>query len=288
MEETGWTPEVMQRLLAPLPAESVDFLPRGGEKKDRGTPRRCAAMAYCDAATVIARLNDVCGSDWSFETEIVHLNSAVVMRGKLTLCGVTREDYGEARGESEPYKSAWSDALKRTARSFGVGLYLWFLGETWGEHDGWKWTQRPVLSQEALESALRQAGYTGAVPRQSAHPARQDARETPAGNGAAIDAHNERQRQEEAAIHRSQWKAPAPAESSGDRAANVDPARATAELQAEWDAQGGDTDEDTLNAYVFRVLARKPRPGKTDPAGYVADLQGVLETLKLSRPEVPQ
>lgn len=88
-------------------------------------------FTYADASAVISRLNEVLGGAWSFEADLIQAQPAVI-KGTLIVTfpdGETarRVDYGYPNGErdQEPIKSAQSDALRRTARMIGVGLYLY-------------------------------------------------------------------------------------------------------------------------------------------------------------------
>jgi hypothetical protein len=56
------------------------------------------------------------------ETEVYYQHVAVQCR--LTILGVMHCDCGEAMEEAEPFKAAHTDALKRAAAKFGIGLDL--------------------------------------------------------------------------------------------------------------------------------------------------------------------
>jgi len=112
---------VWELLAAPLPPETIR------QRDDKGTPIR-----YIDARTVIERLNEVCPGEWHFETDLLHVPSGEkgdkwVFKGRLTVCGVTQEDVGMNDNEQyfDPPKSAVSDALKRCAVHFGIGIELY-------------------------------------------------------------------------------------------------------------------------------------------------------------------
>jgi hypothetical protein len=114
-------------------AETIQQLSRPFSKEElRSRPGQGGAtFVYADASAVIARLNEVLGGDWDFETKIVSPQPAII-EGTLTVRfpdgTVTRRvDYGYPNGErdQEPVKSAQSDALRRCARMIGVGLYLY-------------------------------------------------------------------------------------------------------------------------------------------------------------------
>ncbi len=104
-------------------------------------------VAYLDARVVFDRLDQVCGGEWSARFDALPERlvpqrdldddgpSAIFVRCRLTVFGVTREDVGEG---NDP-KAAFSDAIKRAAVHFGVGRALYALRLPWlreGEADG--------------------------------------------------------------------------------------------------------------------------------------------------------
>lgn len=77
------------------------------------------------------RLDAVCPNDWTFDVDLVP-GASLVVKGQLTVAGLTRCDLGEAGdGEAASPKGAASDALKRCAVHFGIGRYLYELPKTW-------------------------------------------------------------------------------------------------------------------------------------------------------------
>ena len=94
-------------------------------------------LAYVSGHTVIQRLNDAFESAWSFEitTHEIHQDEVIVI-GKLTAEGITKTQFGSSRitknretGEmvslADDLKAATTDALKKCATLFGVGLHLY-------------------------------------------------------------------------------------------------------------------------------------------------------------------
>ncbi len=146
---TEWNEELVLALAAPFPGEE-EFLPRGK------TAGKVPCLAYIGGESVISRLNQLVGPQgWSIETEVLVMEGQrMVMRGRLTILGQTHEDYGEANGEDELYKSCFTDTLKRCATQFGVGLYLRYLKATFGESDGKRLIQAPQLSDAARNDAV--------------------------------------------------------------------------------------------------------------------------------------
>jgi hypothetical protein len=94
-------------------------------------------VAYLETPTVINRLNDVFNGEWSFKIiEHKFLDDDVVVIGELTAEGITKQQFGtcELHQDSEDgivlsmgdaLKAAASDALKKSATLFGIGLQLY-------------------------------------------------------------------------------------------------------------------------------------------------------------------
>jgi hypothetical protein len=101
-----------EELRRPFPADLISRLPAS-----KGRP----ALDYVNHAAVTDRLLKYAG-DWQFNVlERFEWNTKCYVRVALTIDHVTREEYGE---DVDP-KTAISDALKRAAMRFGVGLDLW-------------------------------------------------------------------------------------------------------------------------------------------------------------------
>ncbi|MBI4553800.1 MAG: hypothetical protein HY710_16155 [Candidatus Latescibacteria bacterium] len=99
-------------------------------------------LDYLETHTVIARLNETFGGLWSFKI-LDHklLEDDVVVLGELTAEGVTKQQFGtcELRQEGDEgvvlsmgdaLKAAASDALKKAATLFGIGLHLYHSAES--------------------------------------------------------------------------------------------------------------------------------------------------------------
>jgi hypothetical protein len=99
-------------LRRPFTVAAVKFKP---QQKLRNNSTLC--VAYIDARLVIERLNLVVAGAWHAEYEPV---PGGLMWAHLTVCGVTRRDVGQGQG-----KALVSDALKRAAVHFGVGVSLY-------------------------------------------------------------------------------------------------------------------------------------------------------------------
>ena len=120
--------ELSTALSAPFPKEVEKQLDKGG-----------ATLTYIPVSEVIVRLNDVFGPlGWSYtlvkcERDVLDPDF-LVAHVSMTVGDVTRDGVGGQKikrtraGDildlGDEYKGAVSDALKKAAQSFGVGLYL--------------------------------------------------------------------------------------------------------------------------------------------------------------------
>ena len=102
-------------LRQPFTADAVRFKVQTAFPKE--DPRRALIVAYIDARLVVERLNLVCPHLWHDEYEKV----ADGMLCSLTVGGITRRDIGSGYQG----KGLYSDALKRAAVKFGVGVSLY-------------------------------------------------------------------------------------------------------------------------------------------------------------------
>jgi len=124
------THETMAALAQPFPAEAIQWKP-GATSGDK---TRALALAYVDLRHYIDRLNEVAGPDWSDEYQVQDGGKVVVCR--LTVCGVTRSDVGEAPPNDEnTATTALAQAFKRACVKFGLGAYLYRLPRLWVEYD---------------------------------------------------------------------------------------------------------------------------------------------------------
>jgi hypothetical protein len=94
-------------------------------------------LSYIETPEYIKRLNLAFDYNWSFQIEEERVESGfIVVRGRLTAEGVSKSQYGTSQitlskdtGEvvaiGDDYKAAGSDALKKCASLFGIGLHLY-------------------------------------------------------------------------------------------------------------------------------------------------------------------
>lgn len=161
--------EIRRQFLEPFSAEQVEFLPRAA------SGGMALGLPYIDARDVQGRLDAVVGpQNWHFAFDVLSPDGKMV-RGKLTVHGVTKEDAGEAAQEDEPLKSAVSDTLKRCAVMFGIGRYLYYLPRVWAPFDPQKrrFIEQPRLDPAAVTRAVRLASaglVTGTGEKPAAPP----------------------------------------------------------------------------------------------------------------------
>ena len=145
------TKEMMEALAQPFPADAIQWKPGA----TNGDKTRGLALAYVDLRHYIDRLNEVAGPDWSDDYEVQVQGTVVLCR--LTICGVTRSDVGEAPPNDENTATiALAQAFKRACVKFGLGAYLYRLPRQWVEYDA----QRKRFTDAAL-ARLQQAVSCG-------------------------------------------------------------------------------------------------------------------------------
>ena len=122
--------QMMPALVEPFDPELVKWKPQATSRdKTRGL-----AVAYVDVRAYQDRLNEVCGSDWSDDYELI--NNGTVILCRLTVAGVTRCDIGEAAASDQnTATSAIAQAFKRACVKFGLGAYLYRLPKIWAAYD---------------------------------------------------------------------------------------------------------------------------------------------------------
>jgi recombination DNA repair RAD52 pathway protein len=119
----------MNRELLEKPFEKEQIRQRKGNFGD--------TIDYVEAHAVIQRLNDAFEGQWSFEVLSQENNgSQVMVLGKLTADGVSKTQFGcstittnsktgEVVSLGDDWKAATSDALKKSASLYGIGLHLY-------------------------------------------------------------------------------------------------------------------------------------------------------------------
>lgn len=201
-----FTREITEALGAAFPEDEVEFLPRGSYNG------KARALAYIDARSVMRRLDAVVGpGNWHFDFDTLSPDGKLV-KGKLTVLGVTKCDAGEGSTEDEPLKSAVSDALKRCAVHFGIGRYLYYLPQVWAAYDQQKrrFTEEPWIAPEAVARALAICGIPAPGRTTAARRAQHTEPSAPPSSGTGTS-------------HGSIWTAGEAPASPGDRVATGQP-----------------------------------------------------------------
>jgi hypothetical protein len=115
--------DAIPHLRRPFTPEAIRFKVQSVFKQQDGTPSGCLIVAYIDQRLATERLNRVIPDKWSATFEPVA--GTKLMWCRLTIDGVSRVDVGESpKGFS---KDLVSDALKRAAVPFGVGVSCYAL-----------------------------------------------------------------------------------------------------------------------------------------------------------------
>lgn len=129
----------LDKLTRDFPREAVKQRPVGGNRK----------ASYVDGQTVIRRLNEATGNDWTFTVDRYWTEGNVTLalvtltipgHGSRQHIGVQSND-GRS-GEDAAAKGPITDALKKAATLFGVGLE--FYGP---DYEGGETTQQPPTKQ---------------------------------------------------------------------------------------------------------------------------------------------
>lgn len=125
--------DVWTRLAAPLSRDAVQWR-LDSEPQQRDGRWYARVVAYADVPAVRERLDAVVPGEWDFTATPIGPSpdgKEFAMKGTMQVLGVRREDVGQG---PDP-KQALTDALKRTARLFGVGIELWTFGAVYVEVD---------------------------------------------------------------------------------------------------------------------------------------------------------
>lgn len=114
-------------LAAPYPAAEIEWRV-GSTNKDKTSG---LALAYLTARHVMDRLDAVCGpANWSDRYEFHGARTVCYLSIRVDGEWVTKAD-GAGDSDVEAEKGAISDALKRAAVKWGIGRYLYDLGNVW-------------------------------------------------------------------------------------------------------------------------------------------------------------
>jgi hypothetical protein len=117
----------LKALHQPFPANEIEW--RVGSTSSDKT--KGLALAYLTARHVMERLDAVCGPEnWQDRYEFHGARTVCYLSIRIGDEWVTKAD-GAGDSDVEAEKGAISDALKRAAVKWGIGRYLYLLGNTW-------------------------------------------------------------------------------------------------------------------------------------------------------------
>jgi hypothetical protein len=155
------TQDVFDRLSAPFPVDAIHW--RAQTLNREGTS--ALALAYIDARDVMDRLDAVAGpADWATTYEETP-KGRVFCRLSLRIDGewVMKTD-GAGATDVEGEKGAISDALKRAAVSWGIGRYLYDIGNVWAPCESYdasgkkRWSKWQPQADKVFATALAKVG----------------------------------------------------------------------------------------------------------------------------------
>lgn len=157
----------LARLHAPFPANEIEW--RVGSIS--GDKTRGLALAYLTARHVMERLDAVCGpANWQDRYEFHGSRTVCYLSIRIGDEWVTKAD-GAGDSDVEAEKGAISDALKRAAVKWGIGRYLYELGNTWVEIEPAGRSFRIKDSEYARLESILQKRFDGTfVPGESTPP----------------------------------------------------------------------------------------------------------------------
>jgi hypothetical protein len=116
-------------LSAPFPVDAIHWRAQNVTEKNGGS---ALALAYIDARDVMDRLDDVVGPACWTDTYEETPKGRLICRLSLCIDGtwIMKSD-GAGDTDVEGDKGAISDSLKRAAVKWGIGRYLYSIGNVW-------------------------------------------------------------------------------------------------------------------------------------------------------------
>jgi hypothetical protein len=124
----------LEQLREPFPDDAVEWRIQRAGRGRRSETIYARVLAYITARAIQCRLDEVCGpGGWQNRFEMGPAGG--VLCGIAIRVGdewITKWD-GAETSDIEPVKGALSGAFKRAAVLWGIGRYLYGLGEQWAE-----------------------------------------------------------------------------------------------------------------------------------------------------------
>lgn len=150
--------DILAALSAPFEADDVDWRV-GTMTKDK---TKGLALAYCNARTVMARLDEVMGGRWRCRYEELRTGASAIV---ICVIGIkigeewVERSNGAGDTDIEAQKGALSDAFKRAAVLWGIGRYLYGFPSPWVRLDEYKHMLRDELPRLRAVAAEALAEY---------------------------------------------------------------------------------------------------------------------------------
>lgn len=156
--------DLMSALAAPFPPHEIEWRV-GSTNQDKTSG---LALAYLTARHVMDRLDSTVGpTNWQDRYEFHGARTVCYLSIRIDGEWVTKAD-GAGDSDVEAEKGAISDALKRAAVKFGIGRYLYDLGNTWVDVEAAGRSVKIKANQyHKLEKALQALVNDGLVPDRS-------------------------------------------------------------------------------------------------------------------------
>jgi hypothetical protein len=171
--------QMINDLCDPFHPSLVEWKPQAVSKDGK----RALAVPYIDARHYQQRLDQV-SPGWHSAYEFIKPDGSLV-RCRLTIAGVTREEVGESdASDNNTATSAVAQSFKRACTAFGVGRYLYFLPQSWCEYDS---QSRRIVKPPVLPAWAKPGG--GGYPLLSGRgdePAATEQRKASGANGREI------------------------------------------------------------------------------------------------------
>lgn len=158
---------MLEQLSAPFPAAAIHWRAQNVSKAGD----KALALAYIDARDVMDRLDNVMGpTNWR-DTYVETPKGRLICTLELRIDGewIGKSD-GAGDTDVEGEKGAISDALKRAAVKWGIGRYLYNLGNVWAPCESYeangkkKWSKWGNGAQQVFLRALHEIGASNFNP----------------------------------------------------------------------------------------------------------------------------
>jgi len=159
-------------LYRPFSVDRIGFLPKSPvrDKTDKDA-WKAKAFPFAEVWDYKSRLHEYAFGAWSIEdSHVITLKDRLVVLLKVVVCGISTWGVGEEmlKGtisivDENAVRSAWAMAFKRACANFGLGLYLYFLGEP--EYVPYDHDRDLITASVASLASLAERLYEGARKR---------------------------------------------------------------------------------------------------------------------------